>query len=291
PPFGPGYRLGDGYPAAPKDLNIDGVRKELNATTLDGVLAANGDVIHSEHLAPGIAELSSAAVPVSIFSTKTSTSKTRGVVIFVHGGGQVSGNRFFAVPLHYVTDDSVVAAVEYRLAPEHRAPAGAYDCYAAAVHLSEHAAELGIDPAKMVFLGMSGGCAPAAAACLLARQMKRPQPEIRAVVLSIPMLDDREHYTSWKQFESQTIWPGRHNRAAWEAVLGPGDRTNVTDTQVPARAETLAGLPDVFIDVGECEVFRDSAIAFAAKTLADGGSCELHVWPGMYHGAYGLEPD
>jgi acetyl esterase/lipase len=31
-------------------------------------------------------------------------------------------------------------------------------------------------------------------------------------------------------------------------------------------------------------VFRDEDVAYASRIWADGGSCELHVWPGGYHG-------
>ena len=52
----------------------------------------------------------------------------------------------------------------------------------------------------------------------------------------------------------------------------------------PARATDLSGLPPTFIDVGSAEVFRDEDVAYASQIWADGGSCELHVWPGGYHG-------
>jgi acetyl esterase/lipase len=36
---------------------------------------------------------------------------------------------------------------------------------------------------------------------------------------------------------------------------------------------------------------RDQAVAFASKIWRDGGSAELHVWPGVYHGGAMFEPD
>lgn len=295
PPFDPAYKLARGQPGSPADLPITEMRKALDATTADDILASHPNMRHTEHTAPGILEFSNAPVVFSLFEPKNSTSRSRGLIIHAHGGGQVMGNRFTGVQGCWAgqgdMDDVVVATIEYRLAPEHRAPAAAYDCYAAIVHLSEHARTFGIDPARIVIMGVSGGAAPLAAACLLARRTKRPKPGICGAVLSFPMIDDREHYTSWKQFETGTLWSGRYNRQAWEQVLGPGDREAVTELQVPARAESLAGLPDMLVEVGECEVFRDSATAFAKRVLADGGSCELHVWPGMYHAGAGLEAD
>jgi acetyl esterase/lipase len=187
-----------------------------------------------------------------------------------------------------IDDDLLFASVEYRLALEHRAPTAALDCYAAAVYLAEHATELGIDVSKIVIYGISGGAAPAAATCILARD--RQYPPIRAQMLSMPMLDDRDIFPSVKQFVSGTNWMARKNHEAWNMVLGP-DRGEPTDIQVPARVTDLSNLPPAFIDVGECDVLQDSAVAYASQLWSHGTSCELHVWPGMYHAGYVLEPE
>ncbi len=52
----------------------------------------------------------------------------------------------------------------------------------------------------------------------------------------------------------------------------------------------LAGLPPSFIDVGSAETFRDEAIGYAQRLMAAGNACELHVWPGAFHGFYTIAP-
>jgi acetyl esterase/lipase len=42
------------------------------------------------------------------------------------------------------------------------------------------------------------------------------------------------------------------------------------------------------VDVGSAEVFRDENVAYASQIWADGGDCELHVWPGGFH-AFDME--
>ncbi|KAJ8114547.1 hypothetical protein OPT61_g3604 [Boeremia exigua] len=105
------------------------------------------------------------------------------------------------------------------------------------------------------------------------------------------MLDDRgAEYASSKQFQEHTVWPGWMDEQAWKAILGDRDRVDADGVRVAARADSLAGLPRTFIDVGECESMRDQAVAFASRIWKDGGTAELHVWPGVYHGGAMFEP-
>ena len=78
----------------------------------------------------------------------------------------MGGDRYFALeyPMANLSpeDNVAFASIEYRLVPEHPAPAGAYDVYAGLVYLATHAKELGIDPEKIVLYGVSGGAAVSA---------------------------------------------------------------------------------------------------------------------------------
>lgn len=80
-------------------------------------------------------------------------------VIVVHGGGWNAGDRkqFAAMNHRLAHRGYAVAAVSYRLAPNHRWPAQHDDLLAAIAHLKNHARELGIDPGKLILLGRSAG--------------------------------------------------------------------------------------------------------------------------------------
>src|SRR5699024_10984126 len=84
----------------------------------------------------------------------------RPLIVFAHGGGFVfcdldSHDELCRSMAQAV--DAVVVSVDYRLAPEHRAPAAMEDMYAAVVWAQEHAAGYGADPARTVVAGDSAG--------------------------------------------------------------------------------------------------------------------------------------
>jgi acetyl esterase/lipase len=242
---------------------------------------------HLKHTQRSILGPDGNSIILSVFAPKEPASAALPALYHIHGGGMVSGDRFTAVTelLDLLKGiECVVVSVEYRLAPETRAPGPAQDCYAGLVWASDNAASLGIDPASIVVLGVSGGAALAAATCLMARDRKSPATPIKGQMLLSPMLDDRCDSLSDQQFEYGSPWCGISNRMAWAHVLGEDRGTDkVTPYQAPSRADDLSNLPHAYIDVAECEVFRDPAVLYAIKMWRCGSTCELHVWPGAFH--------
>jgi acetyl esterase/lipase len=165
-------------------------------------------------------------------------------VYWVHGGGMVAGSRFGAsegVDAGAAVG-AVITSVEYRLAPEHPAPAPADDCYAGLLWVAEHADELGIDPARVVLGGASAGGGLAAATALRVRD--HGGPALAGLMLCCPMLDDRMTSCSSDQFDDVILWTRASNEFGWRSLLGDRFGTDeVTIYEVPGRATDLAGLP------------------------------------------------
>ncbi|KAK2009758.1 hypothetical protein LZ32DRAFT_693765 [Colletotrichum eremochloae] len=223
---------------------------------------------------------------------KTASGQRPGIVYF-HGGALVRGDAFLAIgPFVQIAKelDAIVVSAEYRLAPEHPAPASHDDCYAALVWTSENAAGLGIDPARLMVAGASAGGGLAAGAALRARDdaaAGRGGPRLCAQLLVYPMLDDREVGVSKRQFRNDTPYDATDNAVAWRCVLG--DKAGVEDADVspyvaPGRATDLSGLPPAYIDVGTAEPFRDEDVAYATRLWDCGVQADLHVWSGGFHG-------
>lgn len=232
---------------------------------------------------------------ISIFRKESlpgSGPQTRPAIYHIHGGGMIMGNRFCTLSglLEFVRDyDAICTTIEYRLAPKHPYPAPIEDCYAGLVWVQENAEELGIDPAHIVINGLSAGGGLAAGVALLCRDRKGPL--LIGQSLFSPMIDDRNNSVSAHEFTGVGIWDRNANMKGWNAYLGDrrgGD--NVPVYAAPIRAENLAGLPPAYIDVGSTETFRDEDVQYAQNMWRDGTQCELHVWPGAYHGFEGLSP-
>ena len=214
-------------------------------------------------------------------------------IYFIHGGGMIMGNNrgaSIAGALNVAAELGLaVISVEYRLAPEHPHPAPVEDCYAGLLWTVEHADDLGIDPERLVVAGTSAGGGLAAATVLLARD--RSGPAITAQVLWSPMLDDRNNSYSARQMVGLGIWDANYNEFGWTALLGDQQGgSDVSPYAAPARASDLSGLPPAFVDVGSAETFRDEAVEYASRIWRAGGSAELHVWPGGFHGFQLLAP-
>jgi acetyl esterase/lipase len=206
-------------------------------------------------------------------------------VYAIHGGGYVIGT-YASDDLRFehwcVSHRCIGVSVEYRLAPECAYPGPLEDCYAGLRWTTEHAAELGIDPARIGVMGTSAGGGLAAALALLVRD--RGELALAFQLLECPMIDDRQTTTS-SRLEDLAIWSRDSNEFGWRSYLGARYGTDdIPAYAAPARATDLAGLPPALINVGGADGFRDEDIAYALRLGEAGVPTELHVYPGAPHG-------
>ncbi|RUQ88007.1 alpha/beta hydrolase [Labedella gwakjiensis] len=252
-------------------------------------LIGDRPIRHEERTVPGPA--GAPDITLSIFSRDGHVAGGPGIY-HTHGGGMIMGDRYTGAEeyLSWVLEfDAVVVSVEYRLAPENPDPAPVEDCYAGLVWFSEHAAELGVDPGRIVIGGASAGGGLAAGVALAARD--RGGPALAGQLLIYPMLDDRNATVSSHQVDGFGVWDRGSNDTGWDALLGDRRKTDgVSIYAAPARAADLTGLPPAFIDVASAEVFRDEDVAYATRIWEQGGIAELHVWPGGFHGFDAMAP-
>lgn len=220
-----------------------------------------------------------------------SRSSPSGAVLWIHGGGYVMGSPVTDHPLCESLAEKLgvlVVAVDYRLAPEHPAPAALEDCHTALRWVHANADELGVAPDRVAVAGQSAGGGLAAALAQLAHD--RDDAPLAFQALLYPMLDDRtalDHDPATGHF----VWTPGSNRFGWTSYLGhPAGTGDPVPHSVPARREDLRGLPPAWIGVGDLDLFRDEDLAYARRLADAGVPCAVHVVPGMYHAADVVRP-
>ncbi|GAB7043823.1 MULTISPECIES: alpha/beta hydrolase [Catenuloplanes] len=205
-------------------------------------------------------------------------------VVHAHGGGMIAGSVETLAPFvrEYVGASGVpFLSVEYRLAPESTGTTLAEDVYTGLTWLHEHAAELGVDPARIALMGESAGAGLAAGAAILARDNG---VAVARQILVYPMLDD-SNVDPDPFLDGIATWSYRDNRLGWDALLGERrGGADVPAVAAPARLTDFTGIAPAYLEVGALDIFRDETIAYACGLLAAGIDAELHVLPGLVHG-------
>lgn len=204
-------------------------------------------------------------------------------VLFVHGGGFVSGDLdTHDVLARAITNGAraLVVSIEYRLAPEYPFPAGLEDCYAALKWIAKNASSIGGDARRIVLAGDSAGGNLATVTTILARD--REGPPILGQWLMHPTLSNKMDTASWHEFGA-TNFPTKEINEAAVACYVPEDISPYSPLVAPLWAD-LSKLPPAFIQVGSNDPLRDENTSYANKFLSAGGSAEVLIYEGQQHG-------
>jgi acetyl esterase/lipase len=199
------------------------------------------------------------------------------VVLYFHGGGFCFGSIRTHGPLVGALARAARArtfAAEYRLAPEHTAPAAHEDALAAYRHLLAE----GIAPQRIVLAGDSAGGTLVLATLLALRDAGEPMPA--AGIAISPWVDLSCSGASFTANAPFDFVGETHCRLAAVSYLGGVDprRPDVS----PLFAD-LRGLPPLLIQAGGAEVLIDQIRAFAARAREAGVEATLSVYDDMVH--------
>ena len=213
----------------------------------------------------------------------------RSGLLWIHGGGYIIGEAHddgSCIPFAEQVGCTIVS-VDYRMAPEHPAPAGTEDCHAALLWMVENAEELGIDTNRIAIGGASAGGGMAASLALMNRD--RSGSGLKLQLLIYPMIDDTHDTPSGHFVTHPNTWNRDISLKAWKMYIGDND-DEVSPYAAASRATDLSNLPPAYITVGTMDLFRDENIIYASRLLATGIPTELQVFPGVFHGAEAFAP-
>ena len=228
------------------------------------------------------------AIPAFVYE-RSDRTRPGGALLWIHGGGLIMGTTAMGHDICGRIADELnvlVVSVDYRLAPEYPFPAGLDDCFAALQWMHDQAGVLGIDPTRVAVGGDSAG--GGLAACVAQMALDRDTP-VCFQLLQYPMLDDRTALRTDDKSKNALGWSNSSNNFGWAAYLGhPVAQHSAHDDRdyaAASRRADLSGLAPAWIGVGTIDLFHDEDVAYADRLQAAGIGCELHIVPGMYHGA------
>jgi acetyl esterase len=213
------------------------------------------------------------------------------LLVFYHGGGWTLGDLDTHDALCRLAcrdADIHVLSINYRLAPEHPAPAAVEDAYAAFRWACEHADELGAIPGRVAVGGDSAGGNLAAVVSQRARDDSGPAPALQWLLY--PRTDFTARTRSLSLFADGFLLT-KHDIDWFHAQYLGGSGIAPADPRVsPLLADKLSGLPPALIAIAGFDPLRDEGEQYATALRAAGTAVDLRLMGSLTHGFASLFP-
>lgn len=218
-------------------------------------------------------------IPVKVFNPGASNLP---LLIYLHGGGWVIGSPSTHAKLCAelaLGAKCIVVSVDYRMAPEHPAPAPLDDCVAAIKYVVTHAGEFGADGSRFAIGGDSAGANLTAAAALRLRDEAGPQAKLLLLFygaytgdLTLPsVIENGEGKILTRQAME---WFYNH-------YLSGGATTD--DPLIAPIKANLEGLPPAHLIVGTQDPLLDDSKLFSKALTKAGVRNTLTVYDDQVH--------
>jgi acetyl esterase/lipase len=179
------------------------------------------------------------------------------VLLYLHGGAYVMGScRSHRQMVSHIARAAGIDALlpEYRLSPEHKFPDAIND----AVGVYRELLASGFKPEDIIISGDSAGGG-----------------------LTVATLDATASGESATTRADKDPWFRPEDmQVVIDYYCGADEARNPLVSPVFAD---VAGLPPVYIQVGDDEILLSDSTRFAAKMRESGGTVEIEIWPEMWH--------
>ncbi len=218
-------------------------------------------------------------VPVLIYETGDTEHKHPLTIIYLHGGGYITGSArsMPSIPvLLSRTFGQAVVSVDYRTAAAAPFPAAVEDAFAVYRALIED----GVEPGSMLMVGDSSGGGLVMATLLKAKAADMPMP--LAAILFSPWLDFTHSGDTRQTLAEDDPFLGFGSGVGDMGHPYVGDAAPDNPLISPLFSD-LEGLPPVLILVGTKEMLLSDSIRFQRKAKKSGVKVRLDIWDGMWH--------
>lgn len=217
----------------------------------------------------------------------------RGTVLFFHGGGFVVGSldSHALITARLAADTGLdVIAVDYRLAPEHRAPAALDDCLVVTRAARDAHWPFGPCVPPLTLAGDSAGGMLAAAVATALRDAG--ERNVDGIALVYPMLGF-EPQSPAREAEAHAPMLTLDDVHRYRALYWGGDLADVLRdgnpllrASIPLEATRFDGLPPVLAIGAEHDPLRDDARVYVERIRAAGGIAHYWMGEGLVHGCW-----
>lgn len=219
-----------------------------------------------------------------------SLGKPAPIFFDVHGGGFVMGtpehDDWFCNALRNELNITVIS-IDYRLAPEHKWPAGINDVYDVVNYVSNNSHEFNIDTKNMCIGGHSAGANISAVVCMLAKESKAFS--FRCQILDYPPLDVATPPT--KKFYTEGAIPPKIAEIFDSCYRLEEDSKNSHCSPVFASEAELKELPPAIVITCEIDSLRAEAEKYASMLIKAGVEVTARRFLGVPHGFTISMPD
>lgn len=206
------------------------------------------------------------------------------VIIYFHRGGWVYGSieesEMICRRLANETG-SIVAAIEYRLSPEHKFPIPLEDCYDATKWIVENAPTFLGDPSKVIICGESAGGNLAAAVALM--MLKTNQFTIAGQLLIYPILTNELEKKHYDNSPDKSLLSYENMQFFWNMYLSSPEKGD-SPFASPLKNENFANLPSCFIVTAEHDALKHEGAYYAEALQRAGVAVQTKNYPGVIHG-------
>ena len=205
------------------------------------------------------------------------------LMVYAHMGGGVIGGLETCHVFCTILASSArcpVLSVDYRLAPEHRFPAGLTDVLAAYRFGRDNAERFGAPKGKAAIGGDSMGGGFAAAVCQALKAAGEPQPELQLLIY--PWVDVACESASMTIYGES--YPLTRTLLKWFADHYMGPQDNPDDPRLsPLEAKDVSGLAPAVVVTAGFDPLVDQGEAYARRLKSAGGHVIYRCYDGLSH--------